>query len=319
MGLTEDISKYLTGDQLAEFGPGVVDNSTIAGIMAYYPLALQPLAMLYRIDRFEEAGLSIPVTWDEFLAVAQALTTGDNEKGFSMVGSNNSSGQGRFMAYLWSTGLDIVYEEDGVWKTDINTPEFFDAFTFWTDMNNVHKVVPEGITEVTYPVAANYFAMGFTSTMMSGGNAMGVAYSATPELKGKIGTFPIPGPKPGSMMNTEGYGLSVYATEEEKKAAIEFCNFFANGDPDMLYWQVSGKMPATVVGLTVEHLQGADYAGFLQTIENGTRPVCNFPGMGAMKGLLSDAYSAVFAGEKTNEQAVETLYTNMVELLLDYN
>ena len=59
--------------------------------------------------------------------------------------------------------------------------------------------------------------------------------------------------------------------------------------------------------------------GFLQTIANGCRPVNDFPGMGALKQLLGDAYSAVFAGEKTNEQAVADLSAGMTELLEDYN
>ncbi len=325
IGLVEDMSKYLTADELATFGNGVVEGCQVGGIMAYYPIDLQPLAVLYRIDRFEEAGLTLPKTWDEFLAASQALnkdTNGDgttDQWGFSMVGSNNSSGQSRFMSYLWSNGLKVVYQDGDEYKTDIGTPEFLKAFTFWTDMNNVHKVVPEGITEVTYPIAANYFAMGFTSIMVSGGNAMGVTYAAAPDLKGKIGTFPMPGIEPGSMMNTEGYALSKNATEEQKKAAVEYAKFYATNDAEMRFWQESGKLPSSAAGLASEYLQGQDYAGFLQTIANGCRPVNGFPGMGALKQLLGDAYSAVFAGEKTNEQAVADLAAGMTELLEDYN
>ena len=60
---------------------------------------------------------------------AKALTKdtdGDGQVdqwGFSMVGSNNSSGQSRFMSYLWSNGYELAYQEDGSdeWKTDITT------------------------------------------------------------------------------------------------------------------------------------------------------------------------------------------------------
>jgi len=325
LGLIEDMSKHLSADDLAAFGNGVVDGCQVGGIMAYYPIDLQPLSVLYRIDRFQEAGLTVPKTWDEFLADSKALNKdSDNDGkvdqwGFSMVGSNNSSGQSRFMSYLWSNGLKVVYKDGDQWKTDIGTPEFLKAFTFWTNMNNVEHVVPDGITEITYPTAANYFAMGYTSMMISGGNAMGVTYAAAPDLKGKIGTFPMPGSEPGSMMNTEGYALSANATEEQKKAAVEFCKFYETNDANMGFWQESGKLPSTAKGMAAEYLQGQDYAGFLQTIANGCRPVNDFPGMSALKQLLGDAYSAVFAGEKTNEQAVTDLGTGMTELLDDYN
>lgn len=89
--------------------------------IAYFPVALQPQAIIYRKDRFKEAGLEIPKTWDEFVECAKALTKdtdGDGEVdqwGFGMVGSNNSSGQSRFMSYLWSNGVDCVTDTDGKW------------------------------------------------------------------------------------------------------------------------------------------------------------------------------------------------------------
>ena len=122
--------------------------------------------MLYRTDRFEEAGLDVPTTWDEFLECAKALTKdsdGDGEIdqwGFSMVGSNNSSGQSRFMSYLWSNGCNCVsYDEDSeTWKADLGD-NILDLVSFWTDMNNEYGVVPTGITEVDYATAANYFSL----------------------------------------------------------------------------------------------------------------------------------------------------------------
>lgn len=325
IGLCADVSTLLSEETLNAFADGVVENCMMQGIMAFYPIDLQPQAILYRIDRFEEANLEIPTTWEEFLEASKLLTKdndgdGENDEwGFSMVGSNNSSGQSRFMTYLWSKGLDIVWEEDGEWKTDMDSEEFLAAFSEWTDMNNVYGVVPTGITEITYPTAANYFAMGYTSMMMSGGNAMGVTYAAAPELKGKIGTFCVPGDFPGSMMNTEGYAVSSFATPEEQAAAVRFAEFYASNDPDLRFWQESGKLPATTEGQANEYLQGADYAGFLQTIANGCRPVSDFPGTGALKQILGDGYSAVFAGEMTNEEACESMYAEMQELLEDYN
>ena len=55
--------------------------------------------------------------------------------------------------------------------------------------DSVEGVVPTGITEVDYPTAANYFAMGYTSMFLTGPNALGVAYANNPELKGKLGSF----------------------------------------------------------------------------------------------------------------------------------
>lgn len=160
-------------------------------------------------------------------------------------------------SYLWSNGLKVVYKDGEEWKTDIGTPGILKAFTFWTDMNNVHKVVPEGITEVTYPIAANYFAMGYTGVMVSGGNAMGVTYAAAPDLKGKIGTFPMPGIEPGSMMNT-GAMRCRPTPPRRRRPPLSSASSTRATTPRCASWQESGKLPATAAGLASEYLQGQD-------------------------------------------------------------
>lgn len=320
LGFTEDLAGHLDDAALAGLAPSALEAAKLGGATAFYPLAVQPLGVLYRIDRFEEANVVPPTTWDEFLTAAKALTTTEGEDpiaGFGMIGSNNSSGQSRFLSYLWSSCLDVISQDaGGSWVTDVDSPEFLKAFTFWTEMNDPHHVVPTGITSVDYPTAANYFAMGFTNMMMTGGNALGVAYNSNPELKGKIGSFPIPGCA-GSQLNAEGLALSAHATDAEKAAAVAYLKFFAENDPELMFWQSSGKIPATTEGQQAEFLQGADYAGLLETIEKGTVPVVNFPGMAAVKTALGNAYSAVFSGEADNAAAVATLKTEIDQILAE--
>lgn len=325
LGLTEDLNNYMTDEDKALWTDGVIESGTINGDLTYIPVSLQPTDIIYRIDRFEEAGLEIPTTWDEFIECAKALTKdtdGDgviDQWGFGMVGSNDSSGQSRFMSYLWSNGYECAYEEDGEWKTDIAaTPEFIDVFSKWTSMN-AEGLVPIGITEVNYSTAANYFAMGYTSMFLTGPNALGVAYSSNPDLRGKLGSFKIPGEYSGTMLGAEGYAISSYASDEEKQAAYDFIKFFATADTEYKFWQSSGKIPAVKAGQSVEFITGEDYEGFLQQIADGCRPTLTFPGIAGLKGALGDAYSAVFSGEMTNEQAVDSLVADLAELMEDYN
>ena len=326
LGLTEDLNNWLDADYKAQFANGVVEASSLDNTMAFYPIDVQPSAVIYRTDLFEENGLTVPKTWDEFLNCAKALTgdtNGDGEVdrwGFSMVGSNDSSGQSRFMSYLWSNGCDIISQQaDGSWKNDLDQAGFVAPFSLWTDLNNVYHVVPTGITEVDYATAANYFAMGYTGMMLSGSNALGVAYAKNPDLKGKIGSFRIPGSNPGTMLNAEGYALCSKATDEEKAAAIDYLKFFSSNDSTLKFWQTSGKISATLEGQKADYISGADYAGYLETIASGCVPSINFPGLSGLKTILGDGYSVVFSGEKTNEQAVDEMKTKLDTLLEDYN
>lgn len=326
IGIIEDVRNYLDEASLAAYAPGVLDASTLDDTLAFFPIDVQPSAVIYRKDLFDAEGLKVPTTWDEFLTNAKALTKDTDEDGetdqwgFSMVGSNNSSGQSRFMSYLWSNGYTIVGKDGaGNWQAEIDDPKFLDTFSFWTNLNNVEGVVPVGITEVDYATAANYFAMGYTSMILSGSNALGVSYANNPDLKGKLGSFVIPGTAPGTMLNAEGYAISKFASEEEKKAAVDYLKFFLENDSELMFWQTSGKIPATIEGQKADYITGDDYSGYLETVAKGCIPPINFPGMNGLKGILGDAYSAVFSGEKSNEQAVEDLKTDFEALLEEYN
>lgn len=325
LGLTEDLNSQIPQEVRDGFAHGAYESTLIDDQMTFYPIAVQPLAVIYRKDRFEEAGLSVPTNWDEFVANAKALTKdtdgdGENDQwGFSMVGSNNSSGQSRFMAYLWSNGYNLAYEEGGEWKTDITADDaFVEVFSKWTDMNK-DGVVPTGITEVDYATSANYFAMGYTNIFLTGSNALGVAYANNPDLTGNLASFPLPGSAPGTMLNAEGYAMSKHASDEQKAAAAKFLTFFSTHDTEMTFWNVSGKIPATQEGQKVSYLAGEDYAGYLKQIEQGCRPTMTFPGIAGLKSALGNAYSAVFSGEKDNKQACEDLVKEVTELLEDYN
>lgn len=327
LGLTQDLNAFLSQETKDGFANGVVDACILDDKMVYYPVAVQPQAVIYRKDRFAAAGLKIPVTWDEFVDCAKVLTV-DNDQdgetdewGFSMVGSNNSSGQSRFMSYLWSNGFEMVYQEagSGEWQTDISAdPAFVGVFTKWTDMNT-EGIVPTGITEVDYPTSANYFAMGYTSMFLTGPNALGVTYASNPDLKGKLASFKVPGDYPGTMLGVEGYAVSSHATDAQKQAAVDFLTFFTGHDKEMQFWQSSGKIPTTLAGQQADYLAGEDYAGFLQQIEDGCRPTMAFAGVSGLKSALGNAYASVFSEEKDGQEAVEGLVKAVDELLEDYN
>ena len=121
------------------------------------------------------------------------------------------------------------------------------------------------------------------------------------------------------MLNAEGYALCSKATESEKAAAVDYLKFFTSNDSDLMFWQSSGKIPATIEGQKAEYITGDDYAGYLDTIASGCIPTVNFAGLSGLKTILGDGYSSVFSGEKTNEQAVENMKTELDTLLDDYN
>ena len=72
--MTEDLNNWIDKEAIDGLANGVMDACTIDGQMTYYPVAVQPQAVIYRMDRFEEAGLKVPATWDEFVDCAKAVS-----------------------------------------------------------------------------------------------------------------------------------------------------------------------------------------------------------------------------------------------------
>src|SRR5690606_38131413 len=57
-----------------DFLPGTLDLYTIDGSMIAVPVEQTCFVLWYRKDLAEEAGVKPPVTWDDYLAYAKALT-----------------------------------------------------------------------------------------------------------------------------------------------------------------------------------------------------------------------------------------------------
>ena len=73
-----------------------------------------------------EAGCSVPTTWDELKETAKALTT-DSVTGLALCSVQNEEGTFNFVPWLWSTGATSY---------DINNENGIRALTFIQNMIN---------------------------------------------------------------------------------------------------------------------------------------------------------------------------------------
>ena len=88
MGVT-NLEELLGQDYMDGLMDAAVENATVDGTLVYMPWQNNITAMVYRKDLFEEKGIEIPKTWDEFLEAAKTLTEDlDGER------TGNSEGAG---------------------------------------------------------------------------------------------------------------------------------------------------------------------------------------------------------------------------------
>ena len=90
VGAAEDLTSYLAKDEawhkdfLGDVNPQIVNNYRIPqkaeGIHAALPFDGNAHILWYRKDLFDEAGLGVPISWDDTLAAAKALHKPDKDQ-----------------------------------------------------------------------------------------------------------------------------------------------------------------------------------------------------------------------------------------------
>lgn len=110
--------------------------------------------LLYRKDRFDEAGLAYPDaswTWDDLLAASRKLTDPANGK-YAMRLARGNHESYHFMTFLWSAGADFMREdpETGVWSLDYDSPAAAKALDFYVKLSSEPWVDAQGVQRRGY-------------------------------------------------------------------------------------------------------------------------------------------------------------------------
>ena len=112
MGIFEDLTgKFDVGSYYA----GTVNSCTVDGKLYGVPFGVNCLALYYNEDMLNEAGCSVPTTWEELMTTAKALTT-DSVTGLALCSVQNEEGTFNFVPWLWSTGATSydINNENGI-------------------------------------------------------------------------------------------------------------------------------------------------------------------------------------------------------------
>ena len=196
--------------------------------------------IFYRRDIFEQLGLSVPGTWEEFRAMVPVIQKQGMQVGIPSptVTNNNTLG---FQAQLFQRGLSFY--TDDLMQTQFQDPLALEAFKAWTDL----------YLKYALPVKYDFFSRFRTGTMpiaIESYTTANILAAAAPELNGLWDIAPIPGIKQpdGSIDRSEGAtgtGAILIAASREQEAAFKFIS-----------WWVSDETQAEF-GLALESLMGA--------------------------------------------------------------
>ncbi len=272
-GKPQTMKEFVDGDYFMDLSgepcldnvlPMLKDECSINGGVYGFPMDAQVKACFYNKKMFEEAGVKVPVTKDEFFQVCDTFM----EKGvYPMIHPYNfihgvfhemdsyftSMAAQTGNAEIWKNSQEGNKELSGN-ETVINAMNMFSRFASYKD---------PGDTAVDQTQGIQNFAAGQRPMYMNGGWLMGDVMAANPE--GEFGMFPTPwSDKPED--NKLWVGIDdvfvVSSQTVHKEEVMNLLNFLAEEESSKT-WMNTAKLMTSNVNVSTE-----DAAAFIKEIKS---------------------------------------------------
>ncbi|MGW4890791.1 extracellular solute-binding protein [Kitasatospora sp. NPDC004240] len=175
--------------------------------------------VIYRTDLFQQAGIDATgiKTREQWLAATRKLNK-DGVQGIYLPGQNWFALAG----FVWDEGGDLAVREGGRWKGGLDSPEALRAVEFYRQLQALGKGPKD--SDESRPLQAEVVAKGQVAQVIATPGGASVIAQKNPELKGRLGFFPIPGKtadSPGAVF-TGGSDLIVPSVAAHQKEAYTF-------------------------------------------------------------------------------------------------
>jgi len=221
-----DLSPYIGADAVGRHFPAVVANNTVDGELKAMPWFVDAGLLYYRADLLDRYGLGVPRTWDDLIAAAQTIQTGER-----------AAGNDRFWGYVWqgrayegltcnalewidSAGGGAIVAPDGA--VTVNNPAAaaaLDTAAGWVD-----TISPPGVLNYDEEAARGVFQAGDAAFMRNWPYAWALLQGDESPVAGRVGVAPLPrGAGPGGHHTAAlgGQQLAVSAYSEHPEAAAD--------------------------------------------------------------------------------------------------
>lgn len=278
-----------------DYFPASLDAVTKDGELYGVPVDVSALALFYRTDLFEAAGITEPpATWDEFEEDAAKLTSGDQHG----VGLFGGWGGFEFYPWLWQAGAEVLNDDQT--EAVFNSPEAVEALQLWVDLQNT--VMPSGMATATEDDLKGPFVSGDLAMLTSG--PWMIPGLADAGIDGQWAVAPLPkGQEAATVLG--GLDLLVLKNTEHPDEAKTFVSWLMSDEVQKEWASSLGYLP--VKAALFEDPAFADdpnISAFAQILEEArSRPT--IPQAGDVDTALGEAVQAALSGSKSAQQALD--------------
>ena len=306
-GLLANLDEFLAGwedkDEIESSLYDVMRSASGTDSVYVMPWNTQVLYVYYRPSMFEEVGIGVPSTYEEFLDACAKLTRdtdGDgvvDVYGFGMRGS--SGGQEPWGSFIYAAGgsFEELDSEDAI----KGMQDYIDLYT--------NGYAPASAPNDGFSQVIENFKTGLTAMTV---HHIG-SYAGMVEVFGDdVGAFVFPAGKGQwtSMGDTE---TVMFESCENKEAAFEWMSYLATGKGQETWCTVTGNVPVAASVKALDQFQsnpfmkvsieGAPVAGILPVLDTTTQWISDWPSV-IQQALLGDI---------TAEECMQTLQATLWE------
>ncbi len=290
----------LSADELNDIVPVLRQANTFNGVMWTMPFNKSLYILFYNVDLFKQNNLKVPLTWDELVTVAKALTKEEGGR-VTRYGFVVRPEPDQFTTMMLTNGGAFLR---GPKEVAFNSPAGVEALQFLVDLVQKHKVA-----YILNDFATADFGAGKVAMFVATNPGLSFAKDAAAG-KFEIGVAPLPYKTTrATLISGTDVAISAKATPEQQAAAWKYIKFIT-GTTGTTRWSMrTFYMPvrrsareSTLMQVYLRsnplHRAGLDSLGFAQTEPTMAEWI-------EIRDIIRDAVESALLGKATPKQALD--------------
>lgn len=238
-----DLTAYGFDDLKDDYSPGPWSSVNVNGGLYGLPQDSGPMAMFYNKTVFDANGLTVPTTWDEYIATAKTL----HEKNPDAYITSDTGDSGFTTSMIWQAG-GTPFSADGtnvsIDLKDEGAKKWADT---WNELNEGGLLAQTpGWTDEWYKGLGD----GSIATLLTGAWMPGVLESSVADASGDWRVAPMP-TYDGTPVTAENGGGGQVVLKQSKNQALAagFLKWLNNDEDSISVFLESGGFPSTTADL----------------------------------------------------------------------
>ncbi|MEU4446988.1 sugar ABC transporter substrate-binding protein [Actinosynnema sp. NPDC050801] len=249
------LDQYGFGAFEDEFTPSTWNAVKVGGVLYGVPQDSGPMALFYNKQVFDQYGIAVPKTWDEYVDAAEKLHAADPTKYIT----SDVGDAGFATSMIWQAGGRPFSTDGKSVKINLQDEGTEKWVSTWNRLVEGELIAPmAGWTDAWYRALAD----GTIATLPYGAWMPGILQSSVPDGAGKWAVAPMP-TYDGKPVTAEHGGSTQAVLKQSPKPALAaaFVRWLNHGNGIKPFLE-SGGFPATKADLDAPSFKDAESAYF---------------------------------------------------------